>query len=175
MICGNCKEHHLSVGEVRACYADRRESAVLSRPQNRSVLADPQPDLSLRAEPEDPISEPLRPVGEGFYSYQGVIHKVVRAIHGSGHLYAKKLVYTGEDSVMDPKTGSQKLVPCAEWQRAYNWRKTLREEMRLTQEEALAYGQMYGVCCICGITLTDEKSIERGIGPVCLKKMGWEL
>jgi hypothetical protein len=41
---------------------------------------------------------------------------------------------------------------------------------RMTLDEAKAYGAIYGVCCSCGATLTDENSIEAGIGPVCAKK-----
>ena len=32
--------------------------------------------------------------------------------------------------------------------------------------------QLTGRCCVCGRTLTNESSIEDGIGPVCSEKMG---
>jgi hypothetical protein len=38
--------------------------------------------------------------------------------------------------------------------------------------EAVKYGQMTGSCACCGRTLTDGKSIELGIGPVCIEKWG---
>jgi hypothetical protein len=38
---------------------------------------------------------------------------------------------------------------------------------------AIAYGKKYGRCSICKRELTDEDSIERGIGPVCAEKYGW--
>lgn len=41
---------------------------------------------------------------------------------------------------------------------------------RMTLEDAKAFGVIYGVCCVCGATLTDETSIERGIGPICEKR-----
>lgn len=34
---------------------------------------------------------------------------------------------------------------------------------------AALYGKRIGECPKCGATLTDPKSIERGIGPVCAK------
>jgi hypothetical protein len=37
----------------------------------------------------------------------------------------------------------------------------------MSLEEAKAFGRLYGVCVRCGATLTDEQSIEAGIGPVC--------
>jgi hypothetical protein len=38
---------------------------------------------------------------------------------------------------------------------------------------AEAYGKETGVCCICSRTLTNDGSIERGIGPICAEKFGW--
>ena len=42
----------------------------------------------------------------------------------------------------------------------------------LTVDEARRLSHLHGVCVICGIRLTDPKSVERGIGPVCIKKIG---
>ena len=38
---------------------------------------------------------------------------------------------------------------------------------------AIAYGKRYGKCSVCARTLTDEDSINRGIGPVCAERFGW--
>lgn len=38
---------------------------------------------------------------------------------------------------------------------------------RMTLEEAKAFGKLYEWCCVCGTRLTDEKSIDAGIGPIC--------
>lgn len=48
--------------------------------------------------------------------------------------------------------------------------RSLTAEMRMTLEEARAFGAIYGVCCCCSRTLTDELSIYLGIGPVCGKR-----
>jgi hypothetical protein len=45
--------------------------------------------------------------------------------------------------------------------------KFLNPSMRLSLKEAMEFGQLYGTCCICGRTLTNELSIHLGIGPVC--------
>jgi len=42
---------------------------------------------------------------------------------------------------------------------------------RMTVETVSALGLQFGVCCVCGAELTDEKSIALGIGPVCIKKV----
>ena len=39
-------------------------------------------------------------------------------------------------------------------------------------EAAVAYGRETGTCACCGRQLTDPKSVERGIGPVCAKTWG---
>jgi hypothetical protein len=38
---------------------------------------------------------------------------------------------------------------------------------------AVAYGKKFGRCSVCMRELSDEDSIERGIGPVCAERMGW--
>lgn len=90
-------------------------------------------------------------VDAGIYLFNGVVHKVQKAVHGSGNLYAKVL-----------QDGAFVYAPGAI--------RSLLPEHRMTLEQAKEYGQLYGVCCNCGATLTDEKSIEAGIGPVCARK-----
>lgn len=46
----------------------------------------------------------------------------------------------------------------------------IREDMKLTHEDAKAFGALYGMCCNCGRLLTNEVSIHLGIGPVCGKR-----
>lgn len=41
----------------------------------------------------------------------------------------------------------------------------------MTVAQAAALGHHYGVCMICGAELTNAKSVEQGIGPVCAKKL----
>lgn len=41
----------------------------------------------------------------------------------------------------------------------------------LTVDEAAQMGKLYGVCVVCARTLTDPASVERGIGPVCAKRL----
>lgn len=103
----------------------------------------------------DPGSSPASQ--DGWYKVGDDIYKVQRAVHGSGHLYAKKLVITG------PGEGS--------WEYAPGMVRQLTSDQRLSLEDAQAFGKLYGVCAICGKTLTDETSIADGIGPVCNKRI----
>jgi hypothetical protein len=47
----------------------------------------------------------------------------------------------------------------------------VKSDQRMTLEQAKGYGAIYGVCCVCSATLTDETSIAAGIGPVCGKRV----
>ena len=39
--------------------------------------------------------------------------------------------------------------------------------------EAVRHGHKTGDCAVCGRRLSDEESVQRGIGPVCAKNYGW--
>lgn len=116
-----------------------------------------------------------REVPEGMHRVDGVIFKVQRAVHGSGNVYAKRLTATQRcycsdlqgvlcSVCRDPKS--------VEWTFEYaaGAIRLLSDETLMTLEEAKEFGAIYGTCCACGRTLTDEGSIEAGIGPVCAKK-----
>lgn len=92
---------------------------------------------------------------DGFYELnEGVIIKIQHAVHGSGRQYGKQL---------DTETGGfEKITGAVNLVRARG--------TRLTVERARELGQLYGMCIRCGATLTDEDSIERGMGPVCAAK-----
>lgn len=38
---------------------------------------------------------------------------------------------------------------------------------------AVAFGMQTGICACCGAELTNQESIERGIGPICADRYGW--
>lgn len=48
----------------------------------------------------------------------------------------------------------------------------LREFAASPAEVAARHGKLTGCCCFCNRKLTDEKSVERGYGPVCAKAWG---
>lgn len=93
-------------------------------------------------------------VEAGMYLVDGTVYKVQRAMHGSGNLYAK---------VLNTETGSFSYAPGAIRQ--------IRAEHRMTLDMAKEFGALYGMCCRCGRTLTDETSIEAGIGPYCAGRL----
>jgi hypothetical protein len=101
---------------------------------------------------------PPRTIGlgeDGMYrTPNGTIYKVQYAVHGSGNLYAKRLIPPSE-------FGGR-----AEFDYERGAVNKLRPEWRMTLEQAKEFGALYGTCCVCR-TLTREESIEAGIGPIC--------
>lgn len=93
---------------------------------------------------------------EGMHRLDGKIFKVQVAKNGSGRMYAKEL--TG-----DSEEGFQFVY-------APGAVRKLSASTRLSLEEAKEFGALYGTCCVCSRTLTDENSIAAGIGPVCAGK-----
>lgn len=90
----------------------------------------------------------------GFYEHaDGRVVKIQEAKHGSGNLYAKLL---NADS--------------GKFEYASGLIRRLDGFVPLTKDRAAEYGHLYGMCMICGRTLTDEASIEAGIGPICASK-----
>jgi len=104
---------------------------------------------------ERAASAPQRTVDDGFYELPGErIAKVLHAVHGSGRQYAK---------LLNTDSGGFDYTP------------RLIDEVRahgvpLTLERAQQLGKLYGMCCRCGATLTDENSIAAGIGPICASR-----
>ena len=57
-----------------------------------------------------------------------------------------------------------------DYARGYVFRLTANE--LLSVEEVRAFGLRTGMCAICGRTLTDPESVQKGIGPICEGKYG---
>ena len=97
----------------------------------------------------------------GIHSYNDVIYKVQASRQDENRLYAKKLTLIKKEGVFS-----------ASWE--YVGRKpfpNLSSETLVDLTAAKKFGLTFGVCVVCGRGLTDEKSIEAGIGPVCAGKM----
>jgi len=109
-------------------------------------------DFAAKRAVQDADTTP-RPQAAGVYRDDSGVYRVVKS-RQSGNLYAKKL---------NLKTGGFDYASGAIYR--------LRETHRLTLEQAKAIGQETGICIVCGAFLTDPKSVERGIGPVCAKRV----
>jgi hypothetical protein len=110
---------------------------------------------------------------DGMYRHPetGDIFKVQKAVHGSGNLYAKRLVV---DQAWERDADGTVLVQGeAHFEYAPGAIRALKAEWRMTLEQAKYYGSLYGVCIRCGTTLTLEESIERAMGRTCAGKKNW--
>lgn len=99
----------------------------------------------------------------------GEIFKVQKSKQ-SGHLYAKHLQPIGGTRMIAAGENAGERVHF-EFVYAPGAIQALRPEMALTMEAAVAFGIKYGVCCVCGAFLKDATSVEKGIGPVCRKRI----
>ena len=144
----NAPEHIAALGESGIFDDSRKASATIDA-------------LKIAARnAAHPIRPAVAELEDGMYRLpNGDILKVQHAVHGSGRQYAKRLVPPAE-------FGGK-----AEFEYAPGAMRTLTADHRMTLEDAKAFGALYGTCCVCGRTLTDEKSISAGIGPVCGKRV----
>lgn len=188
--CGNCGAHHDSVAQVKGCHninkgqpraTDKQKTfmrklmaervgydgwlleddfnttlwATLSKRQASEIIDDLLCRPIKAATPSAP-QEPEKELEAGIYSRDGGVYKVYKTVHGSGRMCAKELIF---DELCH-----------AEWEYKGLATRFVHEEDRMTLEQAKEFGVIYGVCCVCGRTLTDEASIAAGIGPVCATK-----
>ncbi|ABD58457.1 gp41 [Mycobacterium phage PBI1] len=113
-----------------------------------------------------PVAEKAKPatdeLEDGMYRVaDGTIYKVYKTQRG--HQVAKRLVV--EENRHDETAGT---VFTAHFE--YEGKRPLRgltAEQRMSYEEMKEFGAIYGSCCVCTRTLTDELSVYLGIGPVC--------
>jgi hypothetical protein len=223
MRCGNCKNSHETVAEVRSCHTQgflgldsntpepptgkqldyahslfRQRVAFGDVAQIEEVSGAEAAHEAISAMDRKSCSEfissmleqPKREfekrtsqvaVGEGMYKMDDVIYKVQVAHHGSGHLYAKQLKITPAEKCLCSDLQGVMCTPCrngtnaarGSFVRASGVLTRLRPEHKMSLKEAKQFGALYGFCVRCGAILTDEVSIEAGIGPVCAGKDDW--
>ena len=92
-----------------------------------------------------------KPADLGYYLVDETVYVVVES-KTSGKHYAKRMSVIGARG---------------RWEYAHGMVYHLAGAHRLTVEEARILGRSLGCCMICGATLTDPESVERGIGPIC--------
>lgn len=97
---------------------------------------------------------PVETVTEGYFVRDGEVFKVRTS--KAGNRYATMLTIHGNRG---------------RWEYVAGAIRSLTEGDRITLEQAAEYGHLHGLCAICGRTLTDPESVERGIGPVCATRI----
>lgn len=123
---------------------------LLALPKPVTQAAPVTPGVPVAPRVVDPALE-----ANTFHALDGEFYRVIANQH-SGRLYAQKWngrrFQRARGAIFDLNTGTV-----------------------ATEAQAAQFGRQFGVCGICGRTLTDPPSVARGIGPVCIKRLGWSL
>lgn len=145
--CGKCKSTHSSVSDVRACYV------AVTGP-----LASVPTDIPMAH--VAPSTRPPSTVGDGYYAIDiddtVKFYRVRTETDPKSKWFNFTFLDVQASDVFHPIKASdtRKRVYAAIY-------------MQGEIEGQQRYGQMIGKCGVCGRTLTDELSRERGIGPIC--------
>lgn len=96
------------------------------------------------------------------------IMKVYKAVHGSGEMCAKRMV-VNKTAEHDSETGDVTKPAEVEFKYVGHANENVPADFVLvTLDEAVAFGEVYGICMRCGAPLTKEESILAGIGSTCI-------
>jgi hypothetical protein len=164
------------------------------------LMALPNPVVEAEAEAKPATETKATAITDGMWlvreeGKRDAIFKVQQAVYGSGRLYAKQLTLFWDNGI---ELREEELAALDDDEVAEGYRKGgeyygelkakfvkitggvkhLQQESKrpgvevrlLKKEEAIHFGKLYGICAICGRLLTDETSIEAGIGPICASK-----
>lgn len=147
--CAHCKDYHGSVAEVKDCAASHNAAKVFT----------PEPELVVN----ERVGRIDIVVPPGHYALEindeVKFFKVDRPTTGR---------WAGRTFVMLQVSDDYYPV------KNYSSRDDILARIgRDPQSAMLLYGQKIGRCGHCGRTLTNKKSRQLGIGPICRTKMGW--
>lgn len=99
----------------------------------------------------------------GIYKVNGTVYQI-RPNREKTRLYAKKLVeFTGE------RLTEANTIVRIEFEYAPGAIYNIKPEHKMPLEEGKALILRYGKCICCGRVLKAAKSVEAGIGPICIK------
>lgn len=154
------ERNHEMPDTALAVYVDAGSRAVSSLIDRLLALPNkPRPTAVTEHAPADTDMQ----TGEGIYVLDGNVVKVVKA-RSTGNLYAKRLV------VSAPRVTADGVEVDADFVYAPGVIARLTPAMKMTVDEARAFAVQHGICANCGRKLKAAKSVEAGIGPVCIKK-----
>lgn len=106
----------------------------------------------------------------GVYEVGEAVYVVKPTREDKTRLYAKRMVVVGNGVVRATEGGDRVRAIEFEYERGaiYN----IRLSDRMPVERAKELITLYGCCIACGRHLKAAKSVEQGIGPVCIKNFG---
>lgn len=143
------------LGFLRKLAAERGESAYVEEMIAQSLTKSKASKLidTVMAMPKVASSDAV--TESGFYMYGETVYKV-RWNQAKTNLYAQALSTVGSKG---------------KWIYAEGAMSKIKADMKLTIDDAAAFGHHNGYCAICGLELSNPESVARGIGPVCINKI----
>lgn len=193
--CGNCKRTHNTAHAVSQCYLTRKEvQQATVRQQNYAHMLARKRELppAYAALTEESLRDSVNSMSFADISafISGMAQQPLRAqpeavSRAEGHVLVDG-IYISEDlkdirkaywNLEHSRLLCKQLIVIREgfrvetsWAYLGTAASNLAGYKLLNKEDAIQYGQLYGICGRCGRLLNDEKSIAAGIGPVCAAK-----
>jgi hypothetical protein len=194
MICGHCHQDHPTVADVKACYAGQGNVTTLPRPTNEAPASEKQlsfiSKLIAERTPGTEVPAGLTKSGASRLIDELLAVPATTApapTPSSGQVpsgrYAIEmdgvLKFYRVNTPTEGKWAGRTFVDVMASDELHSIRNResreaiLAEILRVGPREASGrYGHELGHCGVCGRTLTDAVSRERGIGPVCWEVFG---
>lgn len=117
----------------------------------------------LREEPRREAPEKLQP---GVYEVDGTVY-IVRPTRDKLRTYAMRLVQISGQRLTEGEDQPKQKIDF-EFDKGAIYK--IKPEHRMPFERAKELTVLYSQCIVCGRHLEQGQSVERGIGPVCIKK-----
>lgn len=154
---GSCGEERIE--NMGARVENKRDAGVLDRALVSSWID------WLLGQPYDPAEQPERVSEPGVYEVPGEGIFVVKPNQARTNLYAKKLVEINGDRINHNGVHVR-----FEFEYAPGAMNMILPSHQMSIERAKELTLRYGRCINCGRKLKAGVSVERGIGPVCIKR-----
>jgi hypothetical protein len=127
------------------------------------IARDPSRPQQAQAEPKRELDYTVHVTQPGVYENEDGIF-IVKPTRDKSRLYAKKLVEINAERATEAGERVQ-----IEFEYAKGAIYKLKPEHKMDLERAKALTIRYGRCIVCNTPLKAAESVERGIGPVCIK------
>lgn len=134
--------------------------------QARSAMIEAAPEVSL-----DPVEKAFQKAKESGIKYPKLNLDVFKLSPASDSGKNSGAIYVKEgETYLGKVTGGKFLRTrdCTDEQQA-----KVLEVATDPKAAAIAYGKRFGSCAVCRRELSNEESINLGIGPICASRFGW--
>ena len=160
--CRNCRGQFPAGTEI---IWSPETKAVHAYPCNKAQAAEPGIDPKPK-----PKAEPEKLVPGVYELTDGRVYVVKPTREDKTRLYAKRMVEVGEGVIRATESGER--VKAIEFVYEKGAVYDIRLSDRMSLERAKELITLYGCCIACNRHLKAAKSVEQGIGPVCIKNFG---